>query len=74
MTKEEKTGLCVFCVICILIIFVIVLIVHSIQLKNKTYEYYKDGQFGISKRCYENKGQCYCAINNEFLEVDSYSE
>lgn len=71
-TKEETRILTVFifmaCVaVCILI--------NYIRVSLKKYEYYKDGQFGISNQCYlTDKGDPMCLIDNQFIWVESYYE
>lgn len=51
------------------------MIVNLIRANMTKYEYYKDGQFGISKQCYvSEKGTPMCLIDDRFIFVDSYYE
>lgn len=51
------------------------LLANYIRVSLKKYEYYKDGQFGISKQCYVNdKDTPMCLIDDRFIYVESYYE
>ena len=71
-SKEETRILAVFIFMACV---AVCLLVNYIRVSLKKYEYYKDGQFGISKQCYVNdKGDCMCLIDNNFRSVESYYE
>ena len=73
MSKEDKQGLIILGVLMFIACVIICLIINTVRANSTRYEYYKDGQFGISKECYVNeKDDLMCKIDNGFIYVDSY--
>lgn len=71
-SKEETRILAVFIFMACV---AVCLLANYIRVSLKKYEYYKDGQFGISKQCYvSEKDTPMCLIDDRFIYVDSYYE
>jgi len=70
--NNDKEGYIVIIVLALIILILVCILINGIKNKVK-YEYFKDGQFGISTKCYVNdREQCMCLIDNQFQYVDSY--
>ena len=75
MSKEDKQGLIILGVLMFIACVIICLIINTIRANSTRYEYYKDGQFGISKQCYvSEKDTPMCLIDDRFIYVESYYE
>lgn len=73
MNKEDKQGYMILVILMLMAIILGCTTFNAIRAKLIKYEYYKDGQFGISKTCYINdKDECMCLINGKYDYVDSY--
>ena len=75
MSKEDKQGLIILGVLMFIACIIICLLINTVRANSARYEYYKDGQFGISKQCYVNdKDTPMCLIDDRFIYVESYYE
>lgn len=75
MSKEDKQGLIILGVLMFIACIIICLLINTVRANSTRYEYYKDGQFGISKQCYVNdKDTPMCLIDDRFIYVESYYE
>lgn len=75
MSKEDKQGYIVLAVLIFITSIIICITINSIRVSLIRYEYYKDGEFGISKECYvSDKDVPMCLIDDKFIYVESYYE
>lgn len=75
MNNIDKQGYKVIAVLIFIASILICIIINTVRANLKKYEYYKDGQFGISKQCYVNdKDTPMCLIEDRFIYVESYYE
>ena len=73
MKKKTKEAIILLIVLVLFLIYVISMIIGAIKVSRESYEYSNDGIIGKSKECYQNdEGKCFCKIENNFVEVDSY--
>ena len=73
--KNDKQGLRILAVLIFMICVLVCILINTIRANLKRYEYYKNGEVGISKECYLNeKNELMCLIDNKFISVDEFYE
>lgn len=74
--KKNKEEIYVRIAIGIGVLILVIVILSLIEITKSsciTYQYFKDGNKGLSKECYETKDQdLMCLINGNFVSVDQY--
>ena len=72
MNKEDKQGYIV--ILCVLAItgLIVIQIVECIKNRERTYEYAKNGEIGVSSNCYLKDDVAFCEKDNIKIIVDNY--
>ena len=75
MNKNDHKLYIAAIVLGLVAVFIVYTLINIIRVNMIRFEYYKDGEFGISNKCYyDNKKECLCKIDGKYEQVESYYE